>query len=59
MENLKAQLEAKLKAGQVPHTLYRYEADHAFFNEERPDVYNQGASLDAWGRSLAFLESHL
>ncbi len=27
--------------------------DHAFFNDERPDVYNKAAADDAWRRTLA------
>ena len=26
--------------------------DHAFFNDERPDVYNKAAAEDAWRRTL-------
>lgn len=33
--------------------------DHAFFNDERPDVYNREAAEDAWRRTLAFFRRHL
>ena len=33
--------------------------DHAFFNDERPDVYNKAAADDAWRRTLAFFRQHL
>jgi carboxymethylenebutenolidase len=33
--------------------------DHAFFNDERPDVYNKPAAEDAWRRTLAFFRQHL
>jgi carboxymethylenebutenolidase len=33
--------------------------DHAFFNEERPDVYNKAAADDAWRRMLTFFRQHL
>lgn len=36
-----------------------YEADHAFFNDTRPAVYDQTASRLAWERTLAFLRTHL
>ena len=53
-------LEADLKAGGVDHVLYRYEGtQHAFFNEARPEVYDQNAAITAWGRTVAFLETHL
>jgi len=34
-------------------------ADHAFFNDERADVYNRAAADDAWRRTLAFFRRHL
>ncbi len=56
---LVSQLEDQLKAGQVIHDLYRYEAQHAFMNEQRPEVYNPEAAQQAWDRSLAFLRTQL
>lgn len=38
---------------------YFYDADHAFFNDTRPEVYNPDAADLAWTRSLAFLKTHL
>jgi carboxymethylenebutenolidase len=52
-------LEATLKAAAVQHELFRYEAQHGFFNEQRPDVYNADASQRAWERMLGFLNAHL
>ena len=34
-------------------------ADHAFFNDTRPEVYNAEASADAWRRTVEFLRKHL
>lgn len=34
-------------------------ADHAFFNDTRPEVYNAEAAADAWRRSIEFLHKHL
>lgn len=34
-------------------------ADHAFFNDTRPEVYKAEAADDAWQRSIAFLRRHL
>ena len=34
-------------------------ADHAFFNDQRPQVYNAEAAADAWRRTIAFLREHL
>ncbi len=33
--------------------------DHAFFNDERADVYNKAAADDAWKRTLDFFRKHL
>jgi carboxymethylenebutenolidase len=33
--------------------------DHAFFNDDRPDVYDKAAAEDAWRRTLAFFRRHL
>jgi len=33
--------------------------DHAFFNDDRPEVYDAEASALAWDRTLAFLRSRL
>ena len=35
------------------------DADHAFFNDTRPDVYNREAAGDAWTRTLDFLRANL
>jgi carboxymethylenebutenolidase len=35
------------------------EADHAFFNDTRADVYNPRAATDAWNRMLSFYRHHL
>jgi carboxymethylenebutenolidase len=33
--------------------------DHAFFNDSRPEVYNEKAAADAWQRTVDFLHKHL
>jgi carboxymethylenebutenolidase len=52
-------LETALKDTSVPHELFRYEAAHGFFNQERPEIYNAMASLHAWERMITFLKAHL
>jgi carboxymethylenebutenolidase len=52
-------LEQKLKAGAVPFELHRYDAQHAFFNEKRPEVHDPAAAKLAWDRSVAFLRAKL
>ena len=34
-------------------------ADHAFFNDSRPDAYDEEAATDAWNRTLEFFREHL
>lgn len=34
-------------------------ADHAFFNDQRSEVYNAEAAADAWQRVVEFLRRHL
>ncbi|HEY2829998.1 MAG TPA: dienelactone hydrolase family protein [Thermoanaerobaculia bacterium] len=35
------------------------DADHAFFNDTRPEVYNKEASADAWRRTLDFFRTNI
>jgi carboxymethylenebutenolidase len=39
--------------------VHLYEADHAFFNDTRPQVYQEAAARLAWRRSLEFLRANL
>ena len=42
------------------HVFHTYpDADHAFFNDHRPEVYDAAAAADAWQRTLAFLRREL
>ncbi|WP_448596717.1 dienelactone hydrolase family protein [Thermoleptolyngbya sp.] len=34
-------------------------ADHAFFNDTRPEVYQPDAAADAWNKTLSFLQREL
>ena len=43
---------------QIEMVIYKG-ADHAFFNDQRPQVYNAEAATDAWRRTIAFLREHL
>jgi carboxymethylenebutenolidase len=52
-------LEQTLKRAGSIHELYRYEAQHGFVNETRPEVYDAAATQLAWQRTLAFLQKHL
>ncbi|HEY0366180.1 MAG TPA: dienelactone hydrolase family protein [Pyrinomonadaceae bacterium] len=53
-------LEREVKALGKPIEVVIYSgADHGFFNDTRPEVYNAEASADAWQRTIAFLREHL
>lgn len=40
--------------------VHRYlSVDHAFFNDTRPDVFNEPVATDAWHKTLTFLGAHL
>lgn len=42
------------------HEFHTYAgAEHAFFNDDRPEVYNKPAAEDAWKRTIAFLRENL
>ncbi|HXF07389.1 MAG TPA: dienelactone hydrolase family protein [Candidatus Acidoferrales bacterium] len=51
--------ETALKAAGRSCEIYRYDADHAFVNQDRPEVYDPAAADLAWQRSLAFWRRHL
>lgn len=54
------QLDAQMKELGKSFEFHIYEnTDHAFFNDTRPEVYDEKASADAWRRSLKFLREHL
>jgi carboxymethylenebutenolidase len=50
--------EAELKAAGKTADVFRYEAEHAFMNEQR-DVHDRAAAEQAWERLLAFWAQHL
>jgi len=55
-----AELETQLQAAGVNVEFFWYEdADHAFFNDDRPGVYNPEAARLAWERTVAFFRTHL
>ena len=57
-------LEDKLKQAGVPYTFHRYEAQHAFANENNVDSplpikYDPPAAETAWLRTVEFFDKHL
>jgi carboxymethylenebutenolidase len=43
----------------LPVEVVSYDADHAFFNDTRPQVYDAEAAADAWRRVLEHFRRHL
>ena len=52
-------LKGAAKKYNLPVEAVSYDADHAFFNDTRPEVYNAEAAADAWRRVLEFFRKHL
>ncbi len=50
--------EALLKTAKVQSEIFRYDADHAFVNEQR-SVHDRAAAELAWSRMLAFWRENL
>jgi len=54
------ELERQLKELGKSVEIHIYpDTDHAFFNDQRPDVYNPKAAEDAWRRVIQFFATHL
>lgn len=43
----------------LPVEVVSYDADHAFFNDTRPEVYDPKSAADAWRRVLSHFQKHL
>jgi len=52
-------LEEMTSKYELPVTSVKYEADHAFFNNTRPEVYDETASRDAWALVTGFFNDKL
>ena len=58
-ESVKA-LEEQLRGAGVEVEMFIYPGtDHAFFNDDRPEVYEPGAASQAWGRTVDFFRRTL
>jgi carboxymethylenebutenolidase len=51
--------EAQLKQAGKTYEIYRYDAEHAFVNWQRQDVYDEQAKQLAWSRCLDFWQRYL
>lgn len=54
-----AELERTAKVNTLPIESVKYEADHAFFNNTRPEVYDEPAAKDAWARVIKFFNENI
>jgi len=54
-----ATLEDATERYELPITSVKYDADHAFFNNTRPEVYNETAARDAWALVIGFFNDKL
>jgi len=52
-------LESTLKQAHIPAELHRYDAQHAFANESRPEVYSARDAETAYARTVQFLRNAL
>jgi carboxymethylenebutenolidase len=53
-------LDYKLNNLNKHHEFVTYPGtQHAFFNDDRPEVFDRDAAADAWRRTIAFLKAHL
>ena len=48
-----------MKAAGKTCEFFRYDADHAFVNEQRMSVHDRQAAELAWGRATEFFKKHL
>jgi carboxymethylenebutenolidase len=53
------QLAEAARKYNLPVEIVSYDADHAFFNDTRPEVYDAEAAADAWRRVLDLFSKHL
>jgi carboxymethylenebutenolidase len=51
--------EKAMKAAGKSLELFRYDAEHAFVNEQRQTVHDRKAAELAWDRATGFLKKHL
>lgn len=54
-----AELKRIAKVNTLPVQSIAYEADHAFFNDTRSEVFDAEAAKDAWEKVLAFFNENL
>ncbi|MGI8495752.1 MAG: dienelactone hydrolase family protein [Pyrinomonadaceae bacterium] len=53
------EMERVAEENYLPIESVAYDADHAFFNDTRPEVYDETAAKDAWAKVIAFFNENL
>lgn len=53
------ELERIAAENYLPVDSVKYDADHAFFNNTRPEVYDEQAAKDAWAKAVGFFGENL
>lgn len=54
-----SELQSAARKYDLPLEVISYDADHAFFNDTRPEVFDAEAAKDAWAKVLAHFRKHL
>ncbi len=54
-----AEIETAADKYDLPAQVVSYDADHAFFNNTRPEVYDAEAAQDAWKRAVSLFNEKL
>lgn len=58
-ERVREELELVAKNNMLPVESVAYDADHAFFNNTRSEVFDADAAKDAWEKVVAFFNENL
>ena len=58
-EKVAAELKAPALKFNLPVEVFSYDADHAFFNNTRPEVFDSNAAEDAWRKVLEIFRKEL
>jgi carboxymethylenebutenolidase len=54
-----SEMEKIASKNNLPLDSIKYDADHAFFNNTRPEVYDETAAKDAWSKVIKFFKEKL
>lgn len=58
-EKVANELETPALKYNLPVEVFKYDADHAFFNNTRPEVFDRAAAEDAWRKVLELFKKEL